>query len=339
GLGEFAGHVLRLASGVAADRTRAYWPLTFLGYGLMLAVPALALVTSWPAAAACLVLERAGKALRSPARDAILAGAAREVGRGTGFGLHEALDQVGAVAGPLLLAGVFALGLGYRAGFAVLVVPVGLALLALWRARAAAPPEPPRAGAGRPGAAVPTRLGRRFRAYVLFTFFAVLGLANFPLVAYHLGVTGAVSRTTIPLLYALAMGVDALAALAAGRLYDRLGLAVIGGVPVLTAGATALAFAPGPGAAVTGVVLWGAVMGLHEAVMRAAVADLAPRWRRGTAYGIFHAVYGAAWLAGGWTMGALHDAAPGALAAFAAGAELLALAAFAAGLRPGQGDG
>ena len=104
GLGEMLGFALRLFSGRLADRTRAYWPIVFLGYGLnVLVVPALAFVGNWQAAALLVIAERTGKSLRGPARDVLLSEATKEVGHGFGFGLHAAMDQTGAVLGPLLV--------------------------------------------------------------------------------------------------------------------------------------------------------------------------------------------------------------------------------------------
>ena len=137
GLGELIGYSLRLASGYLADRTGRYWAITLVGYGLnMLAVPLLALAGRWEVAAALIICERMGKAIRTPARDAMLSHATHRVGHGWGFGLHEALDQAGAVVGPLAVAGVLVAGGGYQAAFAMLLVPaaitLGLLLLARW---------------------------------------------------------------------------------------------------------------------------------------------------------------------------------------------------------------
>ena len=106
GGGELVGYGLRLWSGRLADRTHHYWAITFAGYALNLfAVPLLAFAGNWQVAAALVILERTGKALRTPARDAMLSYATKTTGRGWGFGLHEALDQVGATVGPLVLDG------------------------------------------------------------------------------------------------------------------------------------------------------------------------------------------------------------------------------------------
>ena len=133
GLGEFLGYALRLAAGYLADRTGRYWGLTIWGYALNLfAVPFLALAGSWQLAAGLLVLERLGKGLRTPARDAMLSHAVVQVGRGWGFGFHAAMDQVGAMAGPLIIAGrpLFARA-AIATGFVALLGPALLAMLVL----------------------------------------------------------------------------------------------------------------------------------------------------------------------------------------------------------------
>ncbi len=338
GLGEVAGYAVRLASGLLADRLRRYWLLTGVGYAVnLLAVPLLALAGSWEVAAALIVAERLGKAVRAPSRDVLLSFAARQVGRGFGFGLHEALDQIGAVAGPLLVAAALLTGEGYRRAFAALAIPALLALAALAAARLLFPApaafETPgtTAGAERSG----SRPGREFRLYLAFTALSVAGFAHFQLISYHFKARGLLEDPAIPLAFALAMGADALAALAAGRLYDRVGAAVLLALPLGTVPASILAFGGSPAAAWTGAVLWGAVLGVHETVARAAVADLTPPAARGGAYGLFNAAYGAAWFAGSALMGLLYEASAAYVILFSVAAQVLALLAFAALRRAG----
>src|SRR5438105_11070088 len=109
GTGELAGYVLRLLSGRLAQRSAAYWPITIAGYAVqMAAVPLLALAGSWQIAALFIVLERTGKAVRNPAGNTMMSHAGEEIGQGWAFGLHEALDQFGALAVPLIAALVLA---------------------------------------------------------------------------------------------------------------------------------------------------------------------------------------------------------------------------------------
>ena len=307
GLGEFVGYALRLASGYVADRTGRYWVLVFIGYGLLLAVPMLALASYWQMAALLIVAERAGKAIRTPARDTILSHSTKQVGRGWGFAVHEALDQVGAIVGPLIFSTVIYLNLGVRRGFAVLILPAILALLFLTLTRIKFPsPEKFEAPSAKEQP-VSAKLPRAFWLYTVFTFASVAGYANFLLISYHFKLESVVSDAQIPILYAVAMGVDAVVALIIGRVYDRVGLGSLIAIPLLTLPIPMLAFSHSQPAAVASIVLWGAVMGIQETVMRAAIADLTPPKRRGFAYGIFNTVYGGAWLLGSILMGLLYE--------------------------------
>src|SRR5437764_8536873 len=140
GFGELAGYLIRLVSGRAATGAGRIWAITLFGYALNLfAVPALALAGNWPAAAALIVLERVGKGARVPPRDAMLSHATQEMGRGWGFGLHEAMDQTGALVGPLLVALVLARHHTDRTAFVLLIVPAVFALAVLLTARAQYP--------------------------------------------------------------------------------------------------------------------------------------------------------------------------------------------------------
>lgn len=327
GLGEWLGYGLRLASGVMADRTRRYWAITIGGYCInLLAVPMLALAGRWETAAALILAERAGKALRTPARDAMLSHAASGVGPGWGFGLHEALDQIGAVAGPVAVAVLVSRHGNYRIAFAWLLLPALLALGALAAARRAYPrPHELEAAPAR----IETKgLPRAFWIYLVGAGLIAAGYADFPLIAYHLEKTRLVSPGEIALLYGLAMGVDAAAALLLGRLYDRLGLRVLAVAAVVSAGFAPLAFLGSRNQVIAGMVLWGFGMGAQESVLRAAVAAMVPPERRGTAYGVFNAGYGAWWFLGSALMGFLYDASMPSLVAFSVTVQLCAAGVF-----------
>jgi hypothetical protein len=186
GLGEFIGYALRLFSGFIADRTKAYWLFTFIGYGLLIAIPLLAFTNSWQVAVLLIVLERVGKAFRSPARDTILSYATKEVGRGFGFGLHEALDQIGAIIGPLIFSVILFAGGNYRTGFSVLWIPALMVIGILRIAKNRLPHPEKLESEQEAGAKNNPIFSKIFILYSLFTFFAVAGFANFPLISYHL---------------------------------------------------------------------------------------------------------------------------------------------------------
>ena len=139
GAGEFIGYGLRVVSGYAVGRTRHYWTWTILGYALtVLSVPLIGVTGALAPALLLYGTERLGKAVRSPAKDTLLSFASAQTGRGSAFGVHQALDQTGAVLGPLLLAAVLAWQEDhYRLAFGVLAVPgvLVLGLLAWLRHR------------------------------------------------------------------------------------------------------------------------------------------------------------------------------------------------------------
>ncbi len=324
GLGEFIGYGLRIVSGTIGDRTQCYWAVTLAGYAInLLAVPALALAGRWELAAALLMAERFGKAVRTPARDAMLSHASRGMGRGWAFGIHEAMDQVGAMIGPTLVAGVLAWKGSYPYAFAVLAIPAGLALAVLLAARMIYPNphrlEPESQGSDSEG----------FRPVFwlcLAGFSCVaMGFVDFPLAAFHLKSQGIVEDRWIPLLYAGAMGVDALSALVFGRLYDKKGLPILGVLIAVSAWFAPLIFLSGPLGVALGMVLWGIGMGAQESVVRATVANITPRSRRATGFGIFHAGFGLAWFVGSSLMGFLYDRSLISLVVFSVAIQLASL--------------
>ncbi|WP_328414988.1 MFS transporter [Micromonospora sp. NBC_00389] len=317
GAGEAAALLLRLVSGPLADRTRRYWWLTILGYGLTaVCVPLLAVTpllggAGLAVAAALILAERLGKAIRSPAKSALLADAASRVGLGRGLGVHKALDQVGAFAGPLLVAAVVAMAAGsLTPGLAVLTVPGLVAMLLLLAIRARAEGLP---AAGRATASVSTPVtGRRplparFHLFAAAMALCTAGLVTFGLIGFHLVRAGVVAPAAVPLMYAAAMAAGALAALVTGVVYDRAGPWVLLALPALIAAVPALVFGGGLPLAVGGVVVWGAAVGVQDSTVKALVADLVPRERRATAYGVFAAVQGAGALAGGAAAGGLYE--------------------------------
>lgn len=311
GFGEFLGYALRLISGYLATRTRAYWVATYVGYGLLLSIPLLAYTNRWEIAVVLLILERIGKAIRSPAKDTMLSHASYQVGRGWGFAVHEALDQIGAVIGPLIFTVAFLQRNSYRDGFNVLWIPAILTLVALVVARLRVPApekletttvsEYPQSVQGN------SKLSRVFWMYGLFTFLCVAGFANFQIISYHWVSQSVVPVEQISILYAVAMGVDALAALVVGKAYDKIGIKTLVIVPFVTLPLPFLAFSHHYTLAIVSAVLWGVVMAVHETIMRASIADLVPKERRAFAYGIFNTIYGAAWFVSGAALGLLYD--------------------------------
>ena len=306
GFGELIGYGLRLVSGYISDKTGRYWTITLLGYGVnLLAVPLLALARHWEIAAFLMIAERIGKAIRTPARDVMLSHATQSVGRGWGFGLHEAMDQIGAILGPLIVTAVLYFRGSYRTGFAILLAPAILALSVLLVARWLYPhPRHFEAGPARPQT---KGFPRVFWLYLAAVSLIGAGYADFALIAYHFEKASIASPDLIPVLYAVAMGVDALAALVIGRLFDRIGISVLIPVAIVSSFFAPFVFLGGFNLAFLGMALWGVGMGAQESVMRAAIAEMVPVDRRGSAYGIFNAGFGILWFLGSALMGILYD--------------------------------
>ena len=329
GLGELLGYGLRIVSGRLSDRTGQYWPVTLFGYFIQMpAVPLLALAGSWQLAAGLIIVERIGKAMRNPPRDVMLAHASTEIGRGWGFGVHEALDQSGAVVGPLVAAWVLASRGQYRPAFAVLLIPAILTLVLLVGARLQYP-RPEDLEATPPDVNV-VGLPRAFWIYLAGAVLVAFGFVDFSLVAYHFEKASTIPATWIPLFYAIAMGTGGVGSLVFGRLFDRAGIVVLVPLTLLSALFAPLVFLGGFDLALLGTALWGMGIGVHESIMAAAVAGMVPANRRASAYGIFTAGYGICWFLGSALLGVLYDISLPALIGVSVAVELLAIPWFVA---------
>lgn len=344
GIGEFLGYATRLASGWFADRTKAYWLFTIVGYGTLVSVPLLALAGSWQLAAVFIVLERFGKAVRAPSKDTILSTATKRVGTGIGFGLHEAMDQLGALLGPLVFTAVFALRSGgsdlanYKAGYGWLWIPFGVLMLSVLYAFMRVP-DPEMLEPIAPRKAESETLSRTFWLYAAFTVATTLGFVGWPILSYHYAASGILPGAEIALFYAVAMGVDGLTALIVGIAYDGLkkrkgsdrgGLATLVVIPLFSVVIPILGFGDTKAAAIGAAVVWGIVMGTHETIMKSAIADITPMRKRGTGYGLFNTAYGLAVFASSALMGLLYDRSVLALVAMSVVAEAIALPLFLA---------
>ncbi|HWP59856.1 MAG TPA: MFS transporter [Candidatus Acidoferrales bacterium] len=327
GLGELLGYGLRLVSGRLSEKTKKFWPITLFGYLVqMAAVPALALAGNWQIAALLIVVERMGKAIRNPPRDVMLSHAAKEIGYGWGFGIHEALDQFGALFGPLMVAVVLAHQGSYRIAFAVLVIPAVITYSMLVVARLLYP-RPEDLEAQVPDVHA-QGLPRIFWIYLTGAALVAAGFADFQLIAYHFQKADAVNGIWIPVMYSIAMAVSGSGSLLFGHLFDRLGIGVLISLTLVSAVFAPLVFLGGFWPVIIGSALWGLGMGVHESIVPAAVATMVPPQRRPSAYGLFTAAYGVAWFIGSATMGALYDISINAVVIFCLVLELAAVPIF-----------
>ena len=316
GIGEAAALMLRLVSGPLADRTKRFWAWTIAGYALtVISVPTLGFSGVLWVACTLVIAERVGKAIRSPAKDALLSYATAVTGRGRGFAVHEALDQIGAVIGPLVVAAMLIITEEqYGASLAILAVPgvAALALLVWLRARVPHPEHYEKVAVlgTSERADIPARakrpLPRAFWIYSGFTAMTMMGFATFGVLSFHMVERGLLPPALVPVLYAAVMGVDAIAALLTGWAYDRYGPRVLLILPIIAASVPALSFTDALAPVIAGSLLWGAGLGIQESTLRATVADLVEPDRRSTAYGIFAAIVGIATAGGGVIAGALY---------------------------------
>jgi MFS family permease len=328
GFGELAGYALRLFSGRLADATRQFWPIMIFGYVVqMSAVPALALTHNWSSAAALIILERIGKAIRNPSRDVMLSHAGKHIGYGWVFGLHEGLDQTGALVGPLLVAAVLAHQGDYHRAFAALVIPAGCNLVFLSLARWIYPRPEDLETASREisGSGFP----KLYWVYLGGAALVAAGFADYPLIAYHLSRSGVVSGPWVAIFYSVAMAMSGSGSLLFGRLFDRFGFGVLIALTLLSATFAPLVFLGRFWVALLGAAVWGLSIGVQESLIPAALTPLVSSRRRASAFGLFTAGYGVSWFLGSVVMGLLYEYSLSAMIAFCIILESAAIPVFA----------
>ncbi len=327
GVGELVNYIMRGIGGFIAGyfrSSRVYWGLVIAGYFVnLVAVPLLALAGSWEIAFILIILERIGKGLRAPARDVIIAEITEPIGKGKGFGIHELLDQIGAIAGPSLIAWSLMASQGnYRLSLMYLAIPAIIALALVITASILYPKVKSVSVSERRREPLP----RKFIMYLVSVSILSLGFAHWALISYHLRTLAIASDYFIPLFYTLAMLVDAIVAIPIGFLYDKIGLKVFISIPFLTFIASLVLVTNSIYPILLFITVWGIVMGAYETIMRAAVADLVDPRFRAYAYGIFGLMVGLSWMIGNAIMGFLYQYSRMAIAYFVFLTEILALA-------------
>jgi len=331
GLGEFVGQSLRIVTGFIADKTKKYWSMMIIGYSVnLLVIPLLMFVDAsiWQIAIVLIILERVGKGIRAPAKSALTSFTAPHLGAGKAFALQEAMDQFGAFLGPLFVYLILNLNQGseldgYQLAFGLLGIFAIMTLVILVVAKFKYPnPDRLEESATTKG----FKGNKSFVWYMIAISFLALGFVDYPVLAYHIESTSTIEPIYIPLLYSLAMGIDALAALFFGQAFDKFGIRAL----QISTGLSML-FAPlfflvdGVWAIIVGVILWGIGMGAQESILKAVVATIVSKEKRATAYGIFNAVFGVAWFLGSIIVGLLYDRSLIAVAAFSVAMEILSI--------------
>ncbi len=314
GLGEFIGQALRIVTGWIADKTGRYWLMMILGYAInLLAIPLLGFVNQsiWQVAIILILLERIGKAIRAPAKSALTSFTAPQLGAGKAFAINEALDQAGAFLGPLVVFFLVSnqssdLLLRYQMSFIILGIFAIVTLFILFFAKTQYP-KPQGFEDTSKGTQKEFVRDRKFVLYMIVISFIALGFIDYPLIAYHMQQIAVIDVLYIPLIYSVAMGIDAISALIFGVLFDKIGVRSL----LYSIGISAL-IAPfiflfnEQWTLFLGIALWGIGMGAQESVLKAVVAKLVPKTKRATGYGIFSSVFGLAWFLGSLAIGALY---------------------------------
>lgn len=330
GLGEFIGQTLRIVTGIIADRTKKYWTMMIIGYALnLLVIPLLMFVTQevWVIAVILILLERVGKGIRAPAKSALTSFTTADIGLGKAFALQEAMDQLGAFLGPLFVFTI--LGLqegsqlnGYQLAFGLLGIFAILTLVTIVIARMKYPnPEQMEVSKVSKG----FRSNPHFILYLVAVMWIAIGFIDYPVLAFHMSKITDFNPVYIPLLYALAMGVDAIAAVLFGYYYDKVGIPSLM-ISVVFGSLIAPVFflVEGTLGLILGVILWGIAMGAQESILKAVIASLVSKDKRATAYGIFYTVFGSAWFLGSLAIGYLYDVSLMGLILFSMTFEILA---------------
>jgi MFS family permease len=308
GLADFAASSLDLASGYAADRTRRDKQLATLGYGFSsLAKVALLGAASVSHVFAFRVVERLGKSIRGPPRDALLASVAPKEHRGFAFGVHKALDKAGAVAGPLVAYALLewkgkTLD-GFQTLFMVALVPAFLAVLLLALGVKAAT----RTTAGRPTLKQTFQLaGPRYRRYLVAAGLFSLGYLSFAFLLLKANRVG-FDAGQVALLYGLVNGGFALVSVPLGRLGDRIGRSRLIAASYVLYGLTmvGLALVESKPALIGLFLAYGCFYAIDEGQTKAFIADLVPAEVRATSIGLYGLVTAAAYLPASFLAGVL----------------------------------
>jgi MFS family permease len=303
GVSEFVGYAFRLVSGRLADSTRGYWALMFVGYAINLfAVPLLALSGNYIIAAALIFMERFGKGTRAPPKDYIISAAAAKGKVGKAFAINEALDQTGAIIGPIVVALIIFYNGSYRSAFAFLAIPALLAMAFLVFAHWYN---------GR------LKIERRkqvqenvmsFRNFMIYSTAIAMSAAGLYQVSFVLyGAQYVISSYAVPLIFLLAMIGEGFFGTVFGLLYDRVGRGLVYAGLLLSLFVPIALLGGSPVYLFVAALIFGAVMGIQDTVMRSVVGSMIHKKSRGYAFGIFNAFYGFGLMASSIVVGYLYS--------------------------------
>jgi MFS family permease len=292
GIAEAVSSVIKLFAGVLADRTGKTRAWVIAGYAIAgVARPLIGITQSWLGVLACRFADRVGKGLRSAPRDALINLRIEPGQRGLAFGFHRAMDNLGAVIGPLIAGALLVAGVSLRNVFLLAAIPAVLVLVLAFAVRE---PELSPAPAKQAFRWTFAGLPPDFRRYLVVLALFTLGNSSNMFLLLRANALGA-SPTRVTLLWALFSFVAAMLSTPLSALSDRLGRARVLTVAWLAYGVVYLAIGLLPAA---DWALWaafatyGAVTAALEGTEKALVADLVPRERGGTAFGWYNLVAG-----------------------------------------------
>ncbi|MBW8784542.1 MAG: MFS transporter [Novosphingobium sp.] len=309
GIGEATASITKVFSGFISDRIGKRRPLILLGYGLAAASkPLFALAGSPGVVLGARFADRVGKGIRGAPRDALVADVTAPAARGRAFGLRQALDTIGAFAGPVVAIGLMALfAQDMRKVFWLAALP-GIAAVAIAAVWVHDPPAPPRE------LAPPLRIRDLGQFGAPFWTVAAIGvvmtLARFSegfliLRAHQLGLPIALAPAVLIVMNL----VYAAGAYPAGALADRVAPRplLLAGLAFLIAADSVLALASTVAVAFAGIAFWGLHMALTQGLLAKLVADAAPAEVVGSAFGTFNLLSGIAMLVASVVAGLLWD--------------------------------
>jgi MFS family permease len=308
GFGEFIGYFLRILFGYLADKTKNYWSFMIIGYSLnVFSVPLLAFTNNYLIAGILVLLERLGKAIRTPSRDTIISFIGAKYGSGISFGIHEFLDQIGALSGPLLIFLILSLSKNnYKLSFLILIIPAILCLIFLFWTKMKFSNISEIEIRGKRYESF--KSSKKFWIYTIAIGFVSFGFIDFALISYHYKKINLFEPNIIAILYSIAMITDAISSIILGKLFDKFGIKVLLISILLTSFSSPLLFLFNEKMIIfLAIILWGIGIGSQESIMRAYISNIIKKEERATAFGIFNSIYGFSWFIGSLMIGYLYS--------------------------------
>jgi MFS family permease len=308
GFGEFIGYFLRILFGYLADKTKNYWSFMIIGYSLnAFSVPLLAFTNNYLIAGILILLERLGKAIRTPSRDTIISFIGAKYGSGISFGIHEFLDQIGALSGPLLVFLILSLSKNnYKLSFLILIIPAILCLIFLFWTKIKFSNISEIEIRGKRYESF--KSSKKFWIYTIAIGFVSFGFIDFALISYHYKKINLFEPNIIAILYSIAMITDAISSIILGKLFDKFGIKVLLISILLTSFSSPLLFLFNEKMIIfLAIILWGIGIGSQESIMRAYISNIIKKEERATAFGIFNSIYGFSWFIGSLMIGYLYS--------------------------------